>query len=275
MATGPGTARALNRQWRLNASVQETAARQTRRAALLTPLGYYATSRCRTGASFTSETCVTKCRSRISMHLTELVSPIQANGIRVGTSNVTHPLFNQSVVFCSAFIPASAIRCLSDLTVLLWRGRCPPTRPRAFRRYVTNGSTVERRNLPRPAFFPPQSILCPHSILDGSHLRKDGDRDLRRRMAPDPQPDRALQALQLLPGQIEVFSQAFLAALAVDVRAQRTDVECRRLKCHQQDHVVQLGACVVATTAVCGLSLKAIATSSGIPARRGAPATRH
>lgn len=60
-------------------------------------------------------------------------------------------------------------------------------------------------------------------------------------MAPDRQPDRTVQASDLVLGQVEMYGQPLLAALAIHARPQCSDVEGWRLKGFKQRHVVELG----------------------------------
>src|SRR5512146_3240017 len=79
-----------------------------------------------------------------------------------------------------------------------------------------------------------------NAITNRGHLGKNGDRDLRRRLAADLQSDRAMQTRNFILRQIEPGKPP-AARVIIFSGADRADVERRRLQRLEQRHVVELG----------------------------------
>src|SRR5689334_3733085 len=68
-----------------------------------------------------------------------------------------------------------------------------------------------------------------HAVADGGHLRQDRDGDLGRRLGAELETHRPVQAADLVLRKVEL-REALAARLVVAARADRADVERRRLE---------------------------------------------
>src|SRR5262249_15708821 len=89
-------------------------------------------------------------------------------------------------------------------------------------------------------FFRLDERQNPYAIAHRRHLGKDGDCDLRGRLAADLEPHRSVQALDLFLRKVELREPS-AARIIVFLRADGSHVERRGLERLQQREVVELG----------------------------------